>query len=410
MRRKIFLTVLIALAAIIMPFPKYAYAQDVEEDFFEPFYFPYTAESENWFQPFYHPYAPEEEAWFRPFIGIRKEYDDNIYLSRTDKKHDWIITLQPGFVIQPTLTQHKFALDYLADLNFFDDYDDENNFNHTTNAALQLNFNKVRLDVVNMFHYFSDRAGSEDTDRIGRTQEYLWPSVIFNFNKLDLLLGYNYRQEKYRTDAAIGSFQGQALTYKDLERDEHEGAIEAVLKLWPKTMLLLSFDSGIIEHDTGQKSDSDYYDFLVGLRGQPTAKSVAEARIGFRKQDYEDYDDDFKSIVFDGSWIEKFTSRDSLRFDFKRITNDTIFQDNAYYESTYLGADFQHGFTERLYGNIGVSYQLNEYPTETTLDGLTAHREDDFWSSGVGLRYEFPKWYVLDVKYQYRLRDSNFSR
>ncbi len=411
MIKNILLVILTVTAAIVFT-SHYGYTADEEEEeqeFFTPFYFPYTAESEDWFQPLYHPYAPEKKGWFKPFVAIRGEYDDNIYLTRTDKESDWITTLQPGFVIQPNLTKHKFVIDYLADLNFFAENDDENNFNHNINAGLQLNFNSVHLDLINMFHYFSDRSGSEDIGRIDRTQDYFWPSITFNFNKLDLSLGYNYRLEEYRTDAAIGAFKGQALTYKDLERDENEGTIEAALKFWPKTALLCSFDYGTIEHDTGRKSDSDYYDILVGLRGEPTDKSTVEARIGFRNQDYEDYDDDFTSVIFDGSFVERFTSRDSLRFDFKRITNDTIFQDNAYYQSTYIGANFQHGFTERLYGNIGVSYQRSYYPTETTLAGSTEHREDDFRSVAVGLSYKLVKWFIADIKYQYRIRDSNFS-
>lgn len=410
MKRKILVLVVVAVAGIISLSGNYAYNEE-ETEFFEPFYFPYTAESEHWFQPLYHPYAPEIERWFRPLFAIREEYDDNIYLARTDKKSDWITTLQPGIVIQPPLKKHKFMLDYLADLNFFANYDDENNFNHTLNTALQLNLSKkAHFDIVNMFHYFSDRAISEDTNRTDRTQDYIWPSITLDFNKMDLLLMYNYRLEKYRSDDTIGPFKGQALTYKDLERDENEGIIETAWKLWSKTALLFTFDYGIIDHDTGKKSDSDYYDLLVGLRGEPTAKNTVEARIGFRRQDYEDYDDDFSSLVFDGSWIVRFTSRDSLRFDFKRTTNDTIFQDNAYYTSSYIGADFQHRFTKRLYGRIAGSYQRNDYPTETTLDGLTDYREDDFWTFGVGIRYEFTKWAIADIKYQYRMRESNFTR
>ncbi|MBM3251611.1 MAG: hypothetical protein FJZ11_02355 [Candidatus Omnitrophica bacterium] len=411
MMKKILLAVLVAAGSIIFA-NHLAYA--AEEEIFTPFYFPYTAESENWFQPFYHPLGPEKEKgqWFKPFISVREEYDDNIFLTRYGNEGDWITTIQPGFIIQTgsAKQKHKFILDYLADINLFADNNGENNNNHTLNTALQINLNKIRFDVVNMFHYFSERSGAEDVGRIDRTQDYIWPSITFNLNKLDLLIGYNYRMEDYRSDTTIGSFKGQTLTYEDLDRDEHEGTIETAWKLWPKTSLLCTFDYGKILHDTGKKSDSDYYDYLVGLRGEPSAKSTGEFRVGFRTQDYEDYGDDFESIVFDGSWIEKFSSRDFLRLDFKRTTYDTIFQDNAYYESTYTGADFRHDFTSKLYGNLGVSYQVNRYPTEATLDNLNdVRRKDDLWSTGVGVGYKFSKDITFDLKYQYRLRDSNFS-
>lgn len=358
---------------------------------------------------FFINYVYAQEGWFRPLLFIREQYDDNIYLTKDDQRDDWITTVSPGFVIDPRLGKHKFTFDYRADLNFFSDYDDENNNNHTTNAVLGFNFNKVRLDLTNMFHYFSDRSGSEDTNRIPRTQDYGSSEVTFGFNKMDLALKYNYRLEKYRSDDAIGSFLGQALSYKDLERNEHEGEIELALKLWTKTMLLFSGDYGVIDHDTGKKSDSDYFDVLVGLRGEPTAKCTMEAKIGYRGQDYENYPDDFGSVAFRGSLIERFTSRDILRFDFLRTTNETNYKDNAYYKNTFFSANFKHGFTDRVFGNIDCSYQCNSYPTETTEASETAHREDDTWSGGLGLSYELPKWFTTEVKYEYTTRDSNFS-
>jgi len=409
MIRKLLFLVLVVGGSIMFT-THCAYAQE-EEDLYTPFYFPYTAESESWFQPFYHPFDAEDVGWFMPFIGVREEYDDNIFLSREDEESDFITTVQPGFVIQSNpASKHRLVIDYLAELNFFMDNDSEDNNNHTVNAGVQFDFDEIHLNIINMYKDFSDRSGTEDVSRIERAQDHFWADVVFLFNKLDLLLGYNRRDEDYDSEAAIGNYKNQTLTYEDLERDEHEGTVEAAFKLWPKTALLGAFDFGEIKHDTEIKSDSDFYDLLAGIRGAPTAKSMAEVKVGFRNQDYDNYDDDFKSLIFDGSWIEKFNDKNLLRFDFERKTNDTIFQDNAYYESSYIGADFEHSFTDRLSGNVGASYQLNAYPTQTTLDGLTDHREDDFWSGGIGLAYKLPKRFVVDVKYQYRLRDSNFSR
>lgn len=358
---------------------------------------------------FSNDYVYAQEGWFKPFLSVREEYDDNIYLTDTNEKSDWITTVSPGFTIEPRTTKHKFTFDYYADLKFFADCDGENNYNHTTNAEAQFLFNKVRLGFANTFRYFSEQAGSEDTNRVDRTQDYVRTLVTFDFNKLDLSLGYNYKLENYRSNAAIGAFRGQALTYKDLERNEHEGEIEAAFKLWPKTALLFSGIYGTIDHDTGKKSDSDYFDVLTGLRGQPTAKCAVEGKIGYRAQDYKDYDNDFESLIFEGSLIEDFTSRDTLRLDFLRISNETNYKDNAYYKNTFFGAGYTHGFTDKVSGSIDFSYQRNSYPTETTETGKTDKREDDFWSYGIGVSYELSKWLIADVKYEYLSRNSNFS-
>lgn len=403
MRRKMFLAAGIFLLTAVMVLTNYAYAQEPP---LRPFSVMYETR-ETWYRPF--PVIHEkQEAWFRPFLLLMGTYDDNIYLTNDDEKTDWIATVSPGFIFEPELTRHKFSLDYRADLEFFLDYDNEDTDNHTTNAALKLDFNTFDLDFANMFHYFSDRSGSEDIERVPRTQDYAQVISTFDFNKLDMSLGYYYNFEHYRSDNAIGDFQGQSLTYKDLERDEHRGEIGAAFKLWPKTALLLSGDYGVIDHDTGKKSDSEYFDGLIGLRGKPTAKCTVEGKVGYREQDYENYDDDFDGLIFDGSLVEVFSSRDIFRLDFLRRTTDTIYKDNAYYKNSFIGAGYKHSFTDRVFGNLNFYYQRNGYPTATTEGGKTAKRKDDLWSGSIGLGYEFPKRFTVSLIYEYRIRESNF--
>jgi len=105
------------------------------------------------------------------------------------------------------------------------------------------------------------------------------------------------------------------------------------------------------------------------------------------------------------------SERDALRFDCKRTTNDSTFQDNGYYVSTFFGADFKHDFTEKLAGRVGCSYEFNNYPTEVSLDNMNEDkREDEFWSPAIGVEYKLSKYFIADLKFNYIKRDSNFSR
>jgi len=378
-------------------------------------------------------YVYAQGTWIHPFFEIRGKYDDNIFLTRDNEEDDWITTVSPGFVIEPRLNKHKFTCDYRADLRFFADHDDENSYNHSSYADLELDFNKFRFNLSNMFRHFSDRdslsredinksattedfyysygrdrLGTDDISRIPRTQDYATAILTLPYNKLDLAFRGSYGIEKYHSSNAIGSFKGQSLTYKDLERDEYEGEVEVALKLWPKTALLFSGIYGEVDHDTGKKGDSSYFDLLVGLRGEPTAKCAVEAKIGYRDQDYKDYDDDFESLVFNGSLMQIFTPRDVLRINFLRTTNDTTYKENAYYKVTYIIVGFVHGFTDRFFGNLDFTYENDRYPSATTEAGKTAKRKDDFWSAGIGFSYKMVKWFVFDVQYEFRTRDCNF--
>ncbi|MFH1201404.1 MAG: outer membrane beta-barrel protein [Candidatus Omnitrophota bacterium] len=354
--------------------------------------------------------AYSQESWIHPFLKIHEEYNDNIYLTDSDKEGDWITTVSPGFEIKPHLnSEHELTLGYLADFEYFADHAGENSENHKTDADLKLTFNDWHINFNNMFHYYVDQLRIEDTNRIPRTQDHASTKVTRTSTNMDLSLGYTYRLERYRTDEAIGSYFGQALNYRDLERDEHEGELEAALKFWPKTSLLLSGVLGTLEHRTGKKPDSDFFEILTGLRGEPTKKCTVEAKIGYRGSDYDDPADDFEGLVFRGNLTENFTERDSLRLDFVRTVEDTNYQNNAFYENSFINARYRHGFTDRIAGYIDASYQVNYYPTETTEGSETLNRDDNFWSAGASLSYDLTKWIACEIKYLFRTRDSNIS-
>ncbi len=352
-----------------------------------------------------------QEGWISPTFGVTEVFEDNIFLTRDNEKSDFITIVSPGVLIEPNLGKHELVMNLYSDLKFFNEYHSQNSYNHTANTALQLNFNKFRINLDNRYRYFSERSGAEDINRVPRLQDHASLGTTFEFNKLDLTFRYLYRYEFYRTVDSIGSFGGEDLTYKDLNRHEDTGEIEFAFKLWPKTALLLSGNYGVIEHKTGKKPDSDYFDILVGARGEPTAKSVVEAKIGYRSQDYEENIEGFDSLVFYGSIVENFTPQDALRLDFVRTTNDTIFTDNAYYEITFGGLGFDHNFTERLLGGLKFSYQLDAYPIATTNTdtGTIEEREDDIFKAGLRFEYELAAGPILQLKYEYTQRDSNFN-
>ena len=351
----------------------------------------------------------QEEAGASVSLVLTQAYDDNIFSQDIDRKSDLITIISPGFEIAPKLGDHKLTINYQGDYNYFWNHSSGDNLNHTNDVNLKLFFNALRIELDNRFRHFSDSSGEEDVNRIPRTQDHANAKFIFEFNKLDLTIGYLFQYENYRSDRGIGNFLGAPLTYQDLDRLEHTGEIESAFKLWPKTALLLSTRFGGILHRTGGKSDSNYFDVLTGIRGEPSAKSTVEFKIGYRNQDYEDNIRSFDNVIAFGSIIENLTYRDVLRFDFLRTTYDTIYQSNAYYEVSFFGAQYEHGFTDRLSGNVAFSYQLDSYPVETTDVGETKHRADNIWKAACTLKHKTPKGYTAELGYEFLTRDSNFS-
>jgi len=347
--------------------------------------------------------------WIRPIFAIDQAYDDNVFLSDVDKKSDSVTTIFTGVTLEPELNEHELAVTYVADQQYFANNSSQDTVNHNVDAEATLHFNEWRVEFHDLFRHFENRSGSEDTARIKRTTNATDVKVIYAFNKLDLGINYAHRLENYRSDLAIGSFNGRALTYQDLDSSENSGEVEMAFHFWPKTSVLFSGRYGALVHDTGSKSDSDYFDILTGLRGELTAKGTIEGKIGYRTQDYDQGAGDFQSVIYQASFIENFTERDILTIEIDRTTYDTIYKSNAYYKSTLVSGEYAHGFTDKVTGTVNGSYRLNKYPVATTEGTKTDKREDDLWAIGVDVSYELPKWGEIELAYSYSQKDSNFD-
>ena len=348
-------------------------------------------------------------SWVKPLFAIKGEFDDNINLTESDESSDWVTSIVAGLNFEPQLNRHKFIASYLVDFEMFSDNSDQNTINHAFDTEGTLNFNDWRVEADNLLLYYENRTGSEDTARVPRTSNGTNVKLIYAFNKLDVGLNYTYRLEDYRSDNGIGTFAGQALTYQDLNSNENSGELELAFQFWPKTEMLFSGRYGALEYDTGKKSDSEYYDFLTGLRGQFFKKGEIEGKIGYRSQNYEDSSQDFDSVIFNASLVEKFNDKDTLTIDFDRTSHSTIYQQNAYFKSTNVAGEFSHIFNDRFTGRATGAYWFNKYPTETTEDAKTEKREDNLWEIGAGLSYKLPRHGTVDLDYIYTEKSSNFD-
>jgi hypothetical protein len=347
--------------------------------------------------------------WIKPIFGIKEELDDNVFLTRSDEFSDWVTTIAAGLNFEPELNTHEFTASYVVGFETFADNSSQNTTNQTLNAEGALNFNDWRVEASNLFRRFENRTGSEDTARVPRTSGLTNVKLIYAFNKLDVGLNYAYALEDYRSDNGIGGFNGQALTYQDLDSNKNSGEIEAAFHFWPKTSWLFSGRLGALKYDTGKKSDSDYFDILTGLRGQFFAKGEIEGKIGYRSQNYEDFSRDFDSVIMSASLVEKFSEKDTLTIDAGRTTTSTIYQQNAYFKSTNVSGEYARALNDRVTAKVTGAYWFNKYPNDATEGAKTAKRADDLWRTGVGVSCKFPQYGTVGLDYTYTEKSSNFD-
>jgi hypothetical protein len=333
-----------------------------------------------------------------------------VFLTKTNLKKDWLTSLIPALIFQPKLKQKNFLrIDYHAIINEYDRFIKQNNVNNMVYTSANLDLNHLQVGFTNSFYHGSDRYGIEDVQHIPYTNIKNNLKFTLNLNHFDVSFAYNDSITNFQSDLPIGSFKGQSLNYRDNNNTEHAGELDIVLHKWIKTDLIFSTDYGYISYDTGKKSNSDYVDVMTGLKGQLTPKTIIQGKIGYRTQDFQNYEN-YGGLIFNGSLIENFTSRDTLTFNALSTTKSTIYQDNVYLNYLSGSATYQRLLTKRLFLILTSSIQEDAYPTATTENGVTQKRMDFVYTNGIGIDYYLPRWVVLHLRYGLISRDSNFDQ
>jgi hypothetical protein len=89
-----------------------------------------------------------------PGVGLREEYHDNIFLTRTDHKSDFITKIFPSIALKYSLRPLDLSLDYRLDFKFYSRY---NNLNETSLGDTQtLRFQSQLRPVSRVFIDVSD--------------------------------------------------------------------------------------------------------------------------------------------------------------------------------------------------------------------------------------------------------------
>jgi hypothetical protein len=81
------------------------------------------------------------EVKITPSIALREEYNDNIFLTATNKKDDFITSITPALHVEYTVRILTLSLDYGLDFRFYAK-------NHDQNLTTPMNTQKAKVDTI----------------------------------------------------------------------------------------------------------------------------------------------------------------------------------------------------------------------------------------------------------------------
>jgi len=341
-----------------------------------------------------------------PSLEFSIEYDDNILLTKDDKLDDIIFHIIPGISLELPSRKYAIRLGYQADVLRYADNTDLDTVHHQALADARVNFNfGLGLRLTDRFLITDDFAGfpvPELTERVERWE-----------NTLDVGADYTVR-ERYTFDINYRWFM---VDYKDdpdcdqFDRDDHTIAGTFFYRVLPKTSVLGEVNYNIVRYDepaVAADRDSNAWRFLVGIKGDLTAKTSVQLRIGWEWRDYDNRQD-WDGLVAEGSIIWKYREPSQVRIFGGRANVESTFEGTNYYVSSFGGVEVSHFLSERVILRVRGLGGVNQYPEDPTLGVGSADRTDHFIEAGAAVKYQMRRWLAFELGYNFLWLNSNFD-
>jgi polysaccharide biosynthesis protein VpsM len=353
------------------------------------------------------------ESRARLHVGVKttEMYDDNIYLSKDDKKEDWITIIEPMVALKAPLGDNLFTAEYKFSEYLYAKYDKESHPDHLAKGSLEINMTDYQLRFDEKYQRFTNRASMENSTRVRQQVNTARAGFsTIEYNKFGFDVGYTNKIEDYLSDQIIIS----NMKYKDKDRMSHIVDLQLLYKAAPKTTLIAQTDLGWIDYDSKLNPDSFYVEPLLGVRGEITNKVTAELRAGYRHQEYDKSElvrnKDFGSFVARGGVRFQPTKDDMISADIERSSYESTYKDINYYTGTAGILAYEHKFSDKLSMTPYGTYAYHQYPEDTTEDSTTKKRTDKLYGAGIALRYILQDWLAFETRYDYKEKDSNFKK
>jgi putative beta-barrel porin BBP2 len=369
---------------------------------------------------------------FTPSISVSEVYDDNIYLSSTNERSDYITTVTPGFNLNILSENNHLELSYAPGFVWYGKEDQNDTIRHSGSLAFGQDLTQhLKFELTDTYIKSEDPLeDTEDIEGIRNTRN------TYQRNTARISLRYLFGPENSLTV----DYRHSLLENEDKTLDDGRTQVpSAKMIYWLNVKNGLELNYGYTKADFWRDDNSiagdDYDGNSAGIRYIHRFSPHTKGSIGydFETRDFdglsEDYDVHTGSIGFDhefspdlslsvggGYFIQKndwsdnedgYTYNVSLMKQFERgsisIGGDGGWDEN-YLDAEQRGftrywrvnANFDYEILEALRGYAGSSYRAEKDPGSDKRKTLRGN---------CGIKWTFLRWFSLSLDYSYA--DSN---
>jgi len=343
-------------------------------------------------------------------LTIRAVYDDNIFISNTDRVSDWYFAIEPrltvGFGDIEGRNENYFRLDYMPSIILYADHSNEDAVSHLIMLEGQYRFSRLTLNLSQEVYILdgTNLNSIVDTTGLFANLDVSQPTRL-NLFITRLRANYELSAKLFLT----GEFDAQIYDYPDDDFFSSQiisGGLYINYNVTPK---LTIGAGGTFGYDWVEDPNVDqpFEQANFRLNYQVTGKLGLSASVGAEFRQFNDHRGDYVSPVFElGAIYHPFDGTTFTLAAGRRILNSGFFPDQDF-ATTYVVGRIQQRLLRRVYLGLGFGYENSDYFGTTS--GVNATRNDDYWFVEPSVDVLITRWLSVGAYYLHREDNSNID-
>ncbi|MEM8953160.1 MAG: outer membrane beta-barrel protein [Verrucomicrobiota bacterium] len=329
-------------------------------------------------------------------LDLAGVYDDNIFISSTDKVSDFVFRITPilGFGAGDTVLREDNYLSvvYSPTGEVFVENSDQNSFNQDLLLAVGYRFHKLKVSYLGRYETLSD-ATADVGNRFDRR-------IFSNFLELAYSLS-----PKTRLIARGDAYNVKYKDEVDIERSD-EWSVDVLFEydLSSKTKIALGYGYGTLD----VTPSSSVQRFHRGLAEVEWSFSDKITLLGTGGVEFRDFgESDATTGIFDIGFDYRLREGSELGFRAYRRVEASAFTINQDFVATGMRASFRQRFGQRWSLLLDAGYEWANYE-DISGEVRGPDRRDEIFYIRPSLAYSLREWLTFELFYRYEEDDSNF--
>jgi hypothetical protein len=339
-------------------------------------------------------------------LTVRGVWDDNIFISHTNKVSDYYFAIEPSISIgwgdMEGRSRSYLRLDYMPSAILFVDHSDQDAFNQyihleggysSGRLSVRLSEDIAILESANLSSFYDTTGLWANTDASAPTRvNIFYTRLVADYQ----LTGKMYLQ---------GELDSPSYAYPNHISDYTiAGGLYLYYNWLPKLSVGIGGTFGYTWVDE-PSTNQTFEQINLRLNYEATAKINLYASAGVEFRQFDGNRDTYDSPVFEVGVAYHPFSGTNISLAAGRRIYPSGYVSNQDFGATYVSGRFQQRLFNRVYLGLGAGYEHSNY--FTTDRDVNATRDDDYWFIEPSVDVAITRWLSAGVYYLHREDISN---